>query len=463
MGQLVLDRIVDELSSIDEQSAGGRQDAAELRPWARDFTKSGEPIETLLDYLFDECIPRSFTTPGPGYLAYIPGGGLYPAALADFIASATNRYTGVRAAAPLLADLEAQAMEWIREWMLFPNSARGLFTSGGSSAAFTAIVTAREKLLGTRLREGVLYLSDQIHHSLGKSARMAGILPDRQRKIPSTSSHQLDTAALEAAIEADLEAGLVPFFVASSAGTVNTGAVDEIPAVQRIAKKHGLWHHVDGAYGGFFHACPELRPLLRGLPDVDSLTLDPHKGLFLPYGTGALLVRDGTDLEHAHSEGAGYLPELSRDAFDAHQYGPELSKPNRGLAVWLCMKLYGEERLRAAILEKRTLALAAHERLAKHESLRFNGPPALSLFPFWLSWPGATQADEDRATRQLVADVNSRGRVMISGAQLADRYVARICVLCFRTDRSRLESGLADIESAATSIAQESHPPKDGG
>lgn len=454
MGELVLTRIVNHLESLPHQPAGGRAANGERysRTHSPPLPELGSDFKELVEELFEEHIPHSFTTPGPGYLAYIPGGGLYPAALADFIATATNRYTGVRIAAPALAQLEADALDWIRQWMGFPSQARGLFTSGGSAAAFSAVVCAREKLLGNDLRAGVLYSSDQVHHSLERSARLAGIMPDRQRHIPVDQHFHLDLEALREAIAADKAAGLRPFFVASSAGTVNTGAVDDLPGIQQICRDSGLWHHCDGAYGGFFRACKDLRNVLAGIDAVDSLTLDPHKGLFLPYGTGALLVREGRDLMQAHQVDADYLPPPADAGYDAHQYGPELSKPNRGLAVWLSLHFYGAAKLRAALAEKRRLALSAYARLMTHSHLRFYGPPELSLFPFWLTWPGATVQEESEASRELVERVTARGKVMLSGTQLSERYVARICVLCFRTRLDRLVEGVEHIEEETTKI-----------
>src|SRR5262249_8253605 len=159
--------------------------------------EQGTALEALLDRLFGEWIPRSFTTIGPGYLAYIPGGGTFPSALADFIADTTNRFTGVWMAAPALGQLEANALDWLRSWLDFPPEARGLFTSGGSMANFNAIVCAREHSLGADIRPGVLYTSDQAHHSVAKAAKLAGVMPDRVRVIPSDERYRLRVDALE--------------------------------------------------------------------------------------------------------------------------------------------------------------------------------------------------------------------------------------------------------------------------
>ncbi|MBV6417335.1 MAG: L-2,4-diaminobutyrate decarboxylase [Steroidobacteraceae bacterium] len=455
MGEEVVRRVVDHLATINEQPPRGDVDAADLCRTMREAApEAGTELAPLLDSLFDEWIPRSYNTASPGYLAYIPGGGVFPGALAELIAAGVNRYTGVWLTAPALVQLEANALDWLRAWMQFPVQARGLFTTGGSTANFAAIVSARERLLGTELRRGTLYLSTETHHSVMKSARLAGILPDRIRTIAVDAQFRMGIDALEAAIAADRAAGLLPFLVVSSAGTTNTGAVDPLAEIGALCRTGGLWHHVDGAYGASFHLCPELRPLLAGLPEADSLTLDPHKGLFLPYGTGALLVRDGEALRAAHSETASYMPANREGAefYDPHQYGPDLSRDFKGLRVWLAFKLYGAARYRAALAEKRRLALDAAARIAALPNVVMDAPPQLSLFAFHLAWPGSTRAEEDAATRELLERVTRRGRVIITGCHAGGRFLARVCVLSFRTHQDRIDDCVAHVAEESQAI-----------
>jgi aromatic-L-amino-acid decarboxylase len=410
-----------------------------------------EPVAlgALLTPLFEDWIPRSFTASGPGYLAYIPGGGVFPAALADLISNTTNRYTGVWQAAPLLVQLEANALAWLRDWMQFPETTRGLFTTGGSMSNFSAILCARHRHLGTEIRRGTVYASTQVHHCVLKSAQLAGIFADRVRRVDVDAAFRMNVADLASAVVADRRAGLAPFLVVSSAGTTNTGAVDPLDEIADLCGREGLWHHVDGAYGAFFHAVPALRPLLRGLPRADSVTLDPHKGLFLPYGTGALLVRDGEALRAAHSlaEHAGYLPDRPDPAefYDPSEYGPDLSRGFPGLRVWLTLKMYGTRKLEAAIAEKRELAVWAAERIAEVPGIAVVAPPQLSLFTFHLRWPGSALDDENAATRELLARVLARGRVMLTGCTVGGRFLARVCVLSFRTRRDRVEDAVRHV------------------
>jgi len=454
MGGAVLARAVDHIAALGSQPSRGDLDAEALcRRLREPVPEQGTALEPLLAQLFDELIPRSFSTPGPGYLAYIPGGGVYPAALADFIADTTNRYTGVWQAAPALVQLEANVIEWLRDWMCFPEGASGLLTAGGSMATFNAILCARERHLGTETRAGTLYTSDQGHHSIEKSAKLAGIFHDRVRVIPADAQFRMRVDALATAIAADRAAGLHPFMVVSTAGTTNTGAVDPLDAVADLCAAEGLWHHVDGAYGAFFHAVPELRPLLAGLSRADSLTLDPHKGMFLPYGTGALLVRDGAALRAVHAATAGYLPAQQDEFYDPSQYGPELSRGFPGLRVWMAVKLFGAARYRAAIAEKRALAVWAAERVARIPGVVMDAWPQLSLFAFHLEGPRlASQAARNAATAELMEWVTAQGRVMLTGCTVDGRHLARVCVLSFRTRMAEMEKCVADIAAAAGAI-----------
>lgn len=455
LGEAALRRVVEHLANIGAQPVRGDVDAADLcRAMREPAPEHGSRFEPLLDSLFEQWIPRTFNTASPGYLAYIPGGGVFPGMLAELISNGVNRFTGVWLAAPALVQLEANALEWLRDWMQFPSTARGLFTTGGSMANFTAIVCAREQRLGADIRKGVIYTSDQAHYSVIKSARLAGVMPDRIRVIAADEAFRMRIDALATAIRDDFSAGLKPFLVVSSAGTTNTGAVDPLPEITSICRENGLWHHVDGAYGACFHIVPELRRLLAGLPHADSVTLDPHKGMFLPYGTGALLVADGDVLEAAHSATASYMPASREDAefYDPHEFGPDLSRDFPGLRVWLSVKLFGMARYRAALLEKRALALEAVQRIAALPHFMIDAAPQLSLFAFHLEWPGSTLQEQNAATRELLERVTRRGKVMLTGCEAGGRYLGRVCVLSFRTRQAQIDTCVQHLAEEAASM-----------
>ncbi|UCF40643.1 MAG: aminotransferase class I/II-fold pyridoxal phosphate-dependent enzyme [Gemmatimonadota bacterium] len=449
-----MNRIVVHLESLPEQPAFDLDGAAELaRSLAEPMPERGVPHDQALDLVF-RAAPKSFNTAGPGYLAYIPGGGLFHAALADLVADAVNRYVGVWLAAPGLAQLEANVVRWFSEIVGYPPAARGMLTSGGSLANFSAIVTARRERLPADFLRGTVYASDQVHHSITKAAILAGLPPERVRVVPSDARFRLRLDALETLIAADREAGLEPFLLVTSAGTTNTGAVDDLEGAAAVAERHGLWHHADAAYGGFFALTERGHRVLRGLERADSITLDPHKGLFLPYGTGSLLVRDGAALERSHALEAEYLPPMQEDAefVDFCQISPELSRPFRGLRVWLPFKLAGAGAFRAQLDEKLDLAHWAHERLREVEGVEIVAEPQLSIVAFRLTRPGLDADGMNRLNRELLERINARRRVYLTGTTVRGAFVLRICVLSFRTHLERMEQGLQDIRRAVEEL-----------
>jgi aromatic-L-amino-acid/L-tryptophan decarboxylase len=450
-----MDRIVAHVESLPEQKIYDVEDAAAVAASLRaPVPERGRPLDELLAIVFDRAAPKSFGTPMPGYLAYIPGGGLFHSAVADLIGDTLNRYTGVWQAAPALVELEANVLRWLAAEVGYGAAARGFLTTGGSLANLSALVVARRAKLPDDFLRGTIYTSDQVHHSLQKAAMVAGLPADNVRALPADEHFRLDPAAVEAAIAADRARGMQPFFLVASAGTVNTGAVDPLPALADLAAREGLWLHVDGAYGGCFVLTERGKTTLAGIERADSVTLDPHKGLFLPYGTGCLLVKDGEALARAHALHAAYLPERppGADWWDFSELSPELSRPFRGLRLWLPLMLCGATAFREALDEKLDLARWAADEVVKIPHLRLVAPPELSLLAFRLEPPGTTRVERDRLNRDLLARVAARQRVLMTGTDLDDGFVGRICVLSFRTHRDRMEMGLEDLRAAVAEV-----------
>jgi len=454
-------RIVEHLGSLPEQQAWGTTDSADVDravSAAREpVPTSGSDLEGLLEYLFSEAVPRSFNTAGPGYLAYIPGGGLFDSALAAWIADSVNRYVGVFAAAPVLAQLEANVVAWFADIIGYPGTARGILTSGGSLANFTGVVTARRERLPENFLDGVIYVSDQAHHSVSRAASLAGFPASAVRVLPSDDKFRLDVDALVAAVHEDRDAGRRPFLVVGSAGTTNSGAIDPLDALADVAAAENLWLHVDGAYGGFFAMTERGRAALAGLERADSVVLDPHKSLFLPYGVGCLLVRDGGALHRTHTVRADYMPPMQDDAdmVDFCEISPELSRGFRGLKIWLPMKRHGLEAFRAAPDEKLDLVAWATEQLESMEDVEIVAAPQVTVVAW--RWNPATvpDTDLDELNRELMRRVNERNRVYLTSTRLDGRFVIRICVLSFRTHADRMDAALADIRDSIAELRSE--------
>ena len=448
----VRDRVVGHVASLPEQPAADVAGGAELaRALAEpEPPEEPSPASELLDLLFDRAIPKSFNTAGPGYLAYIPGGGVFASAVADLISGVTNRYVGVWQAAPALVQLETNVVRWLCGIVGLPEGSGGYLATGGSLATFTAVVAARREKLPPDFLRGVLYASDQTHLAVSKAASLAGFPAENVRSIASDGRFRLRVDLLAERIAADREAGLTPFFVCGNAGTTNTGAVDDLEALADLCGSDRLWFHVDGAYGGFFMLTARGKRTMAGIGRADSVVLDPHKGLFLPYGTGALLVRDAEVLRRAHAAGADYLPHMQEDPgfVDFCEISPELSRAFRGLRVWLPVKLHGLGAFRRSLDEKLDLALHATRQLAAMPGIEIVAEPQLSIVAFRLVRPGLDEGALNRLNRELVGRVNARQRIHVSGTVLRGSFVLRICVLSFRTHLARLEDGLEDIRAA---------------
>lgn len=440
-----VDLALEHVGALQDQPAHGpAPNAAELAAAGAPIPEQGQDPRPLIARLIRDWVPKSFTTAGPGYLAYIPGGGLPTAALADLISGLTNRFIGVAAAAPLLVRLEVAVLRWLLDEFRFPAGARAVLTSGGSVANLIAMAAARDRTVGEEVGRGVVYVSNQIHHSNTKAAHVVGFRRAHVRQLPVDAQFRLRLDALAAAVAADRRAGLLPAVVIANAGTVHSGAVDALPALADFAARERLWLHIDGAYGACFQLCAEGRRRLAGIERADSLSIDPHKGLFLPYGTGGVLVRDGADLRRPFAQESAYLPlavndEALQDFTDA---SPELSRDFRGLRLWLSLQTFGANAFREALAEKLELAGRAHAAVAAIPGLEVVSPCDLSLFAFRVARPGA---DGDALSRELLARVNARQRVFLSGTLLEGQFALRVCVLSFRTHAERIDEGLVQL------------------
>jgi len=451
MIDLVKARLVRHLGGLEaapmHRNRGARKAARALR---EGMPEEGTSFEPLLEQLFSRALPLGLNTASAGYLAYIPGGGLLHAAIADLITSAVNRYVGVWIAAPGLVEIEASVVRWLAGVVGLPEGAGGVLTTGGSMANLLAIVAARRDRLPTDFSRGVLYVSREVHHSVTKAAIVAGFPAENVRSVPTCERQRMRVDALVEAIARDRAEGLSPFLVVGSAGTTNTGAVDPLGALADVAEREALWLHVDAAYGGFFALTERGRAALAGIERAHSVTLDPHKGLFLPYGTGCVVVRDPTTLRRAFSSHASYLPDMQRDAdlIDFCELSPELSREPRGLRVWLPLKMHGARAFRAALDEKLDLARYAAETLGAWPEVAMVAPPTLSLLAFRFVAPGRSPAEADALSRRVMRGVNARQRVLLTGTTVDDRFVLRMCVLSFRTHRPRIDAALADLRAS---------------
>lgn len=459
MGEQTLRAIIDHIAALPQAPRANLQHAEKIvRSLREPLPETPHAFADLLQYVMQQIIPLSINTAHPAYLGYIPGGGLYASALADFVAAATNRYVGVWYAAPAAARLEANVLEWIAGLMDYPAGSRGILTSGGSLANFSAIVTARDDRLGDDLARGTLYASNQTHHAVMKSARLAGIPERNIRLLPVDRYFRAQPDLFAEAIAADRRQGLQPFLVVANAGTTNTGAVDPLAELAELARQSDCWYHIDAAYGGFFYLCEQGRKRLHGLPLADSLVLDPHKGLFVPYGTGCLLVKEGEKLRRAHTLQADYLQDqyTPEGEWNFSEMSPELSRSFRGLRIWLPLKLYGIDAFRQNLAEKLQLTTWLYECLCAEPDIELFTPPDLSVVAFRFQ---PRRGDIDAFNRELLARIVRSGRLFLSSTMLNGQFAIRMCILSYRTHRAEVEEALEVVLDAARWLQEDGHRP----
>jgi glutamate/tyrosine decarboxylase-like PLP-dependent enzyme len=404
------------------------------------ISESPLKIDALLELLRNHVDRPGLNPASGGHLGYIPGGGIYLSALGDYLADVTNRYAGIMFAGPGAVRIENLLTDWMAEIVGYPKGAGGNLTSGGSIANLAGIVAAREAsgLKSKEFERSTIYLTEQAHHSVDKAIRIAGLKECLLRHVPTDRQHRMDAASLERSIAEDRQQGLHPWLVIASAGTTDTGAVDPLDAIAGIANARKLWFHVDGAYGAFFVLSDEANGILKGMEKSDSLVMDPHKGLFLPYGSGAVLVRERKSLYDAFWYQANYLQDARRsdNELSPADLSPELTKHFRGLRLWLPLKLLGLAPFRAALGEKLLLARYFHGRISEVPGFEVGPFPDLSVVTFRYI---PKRGDPNAFNQKLVQGVQRDGRVFLSSTLLNGTFILRVAILCFRTHRETVD------------------------
>jgi glutamate/tyrosine decarboxylase-like PLP-dependent enzyme len=408
-----------------------------------------------------ELLEREVVRPGAGtatgrHLAYIPGGGIYHSALGDYLAAVTNKYSGVFFAGPGAVRMENMMVRWVAELVGYPRGAAGSIASGGSLATLTAIVSAREahRLRAADFASAVVYLTNQAHYCVEKALHIAGMGEAQLRYLPMDEGSRMRPDALAATVAVDRASGLRPWLVVAAAGTTDTGAVDPLEAIADVAERERCWLHVDAAYGGFFLLTEQGRTLLKGIERSDSVVLDPHKGLFLPYGSGVVVVRDAAPLLAGHNYTGSYMQDARSDASELSpaDVSPELSRHFRALRMWLPLALLGTAPFRAALEEKLLLARYFYRQIAR-EGFEVGPAPDLSVVTYRWSPPGVSLEEANRVNRAIMDGARHDGRVFLSSTMLDGRYTLRMAALAFRTHRRTIDLAVRVLREQATALA----------
>ena len=346
------------------------------------------------------------------------------------MAAAANPYCGawMESAA---AQVELEVINWFRSWLGLPAGTAGVLVSGGSAANLTALLVARDAAGGPSA-DSVVYVSDQAHSSLARTARAMGLRPHQVRVLPTDDRWRLLPGTVAAAVRADRRAGHVPFAVCASAGSTSTGAVDPLADLADVCTAEGLWLHVDAAYGGFAVLTAQGRAVLAGLDRADSVTLDPHKWLYQPMECGCALIRDGARLERTFAIHPDYLDsDAAQGAGEVNfaDRGLQLSRGFRALKVWVTVHTFGLAAFRAAIQHNLELAQYAETLIRDHPGLTLMAPATLGIVCFRREWPGCDEAETQRRGTALAEDLQRGGTALVSTTRLAGRHAIRLCIL----------------------------------
>ena len=452
--QRVVSYSEDFLDNIDSikayESFAGKGEGLLDSPIAED----GIGIDTALDLIRSNVDKPGLNPASGGHLAYIPGGGIYYSALGDYLADVFNRYAGVFYASPGAVRMENLLIRWMCELVGYPTTAGGNLTTSGSLANLIAVVVGRDAMnvRSADIPRSVIYLSKQTHHSVDKGIRVAGLGECVLRFIELDERFRMKADDLSAKIAADIADGLKPMMVIASAGTTDVGAIDPLIEIGEIARANAIWYHIDAAYGGFFILTEEGKRKLRGLDLADSLVIDPHKGLFLPYGLGVVLVKDVDDLKRSYGFTANYMQDAftAPDEISPAEISPELTKHFRGLRLWLPLKLHGVAPFRACLEEKLLLAKYFH---AEVQKLGFESDlePELSVVTYRFV---PENGDADEFNKRLLKNVIDDGRIFLSSTVLNGKFTLRFACLAFRTHLKTVDT-LLEILAAAVADADE--------
>jgi aromatic-L-amino-acid/L-tryptophan decarboxylase len=451
LGYRTVDMLVEQLAGVRDGPALLRASPAQMHERLPAPPDKPRSFEALVRELERDVLPYMSRCDHPGYFAFIPACGTFPAALGDFIASALNIYAGswMEAAGP--SRLELLVLEAFKQWIGYPAAASGVLVSGGSAANMTALACAREVLARHAgaageseggVERGVAYVSDQAHSSIARAARALGMRPNQLRVLPSDSRHRMRVDALAGAMAADVSRGRTPFFVAASAGSTNTGAIDPLPEIAAICEEAGAWLHIDAAYGGFAALTERGAGWLAGIERADSVTLDPHKWLYQPFECGCVLVRDGKRLRAAFEVVPDYLKDAEAHAGEVNfsDLGFQLTRCSRALKVWLSLSYFGVDAFRAAIDRCLDLALRAERLIGEHPELELLSPAQLGIVCFRRRFPGVEQEWQSaRLNAALVGRFEQSGLGLVSSTTLDGRYAIRLCILNHTTTEADVE------------------------
>ena len=454
IGYRAIDWIVRRQTGMRESTLGHELARNETEALLREaMPEEGLDLRRVFDLFEKKVAPNVVHVDHPMFFGFIPSAPTYVSMLADALVAGSNIFAGTWFESSGPSQVEIIVIDWFKQMMGLPAGAAGLLVSGGSVATLTALAVARHAILQDETENAVVYLSDQTHASVDRALRLLNFRPSQLRRIPTDSSLRLDTGKLREGIILDVRNGLRPFAVIANAGTTNTGAIDPMGEISAMAREHGIWMHVDAAYGGFVALTERGRKLLAGIELADSVVLDPHKWFYCGYEAGCVIVRERGLLRETFK----ILPEYMTDVGRAEQevnfcdYGVQLTRAFRALKVWMTVKTFGARRLREIIDQCMDLTEYAGLLFSQSPRIEITTPPSLGVFSFrYIPEAARGTANEEHLNRinaGLVTRAIQSRQIVLSSTRLGSRLVVRFCILNHRTRREDIRKALRLIEN----------------
>jgi len=452
IGYQIIDTIVEHFDTQNDKkpvAIASRQEMDDL--FLESAPEEPSDAKEVLDFVIDKVLPNSNIVSHPKSYSFVPGPSNYISVMADTLATGFNIFSGGWAASPAAAELEIVTMNWLLKLFKFPSKkGGGLFTSGGSMANLTALVTARRQRCGDDFSKAIIYMSDQAHSSNIKAIRVLGFRKEQVRIIPTDIEFKMAINKLKNAIAKDRLEGLQPFCIIASAGTTNTGTIDPLNEIATICKSEKLWFHIDGAYGAAAILSQKGSQLLKGIEKADSLTIDPHKWMYQPYEMGCLLVRNHNWLSDTFSEKPEYLRDIEGNASEINFYdhGIQLTRRFRALKFYMSVKTFGLKAFKKAVSYNIDLADQVEEILRKSSNWEVISPATLAIINFRYNPIGNTYTEKELDTlNQYISKkiVESREALLVTTV-LQKQVVLRMCLINPRTTLKDIEDTLNTCE-----------------
>lgn len=415
----------------------------------------------LLDEVQQKVLNTATGNLGPHMYGYVMAGGTQMSIVAEQLAATINQNVGKWHLAPAISEIEKRVAKWGAEMIGLPNFGSGVMVSGGSAANLAGLTVARNIFFEQKdiRKKGLfgqapftVYASKEVHGCVDKSLDTLGIGTDNLRKIATNSDFAINLEALETAIQKDQTAGLQPFCIVGNAGTVNTGAIDDFVGLSAIAKRYGLWLHIDGAYGGLAAAAPSARPKYKGMELADSVATDFHKWLYQPFEAGCLLVKDWQTLRRTYFKQADYLDtdlELDKGRLDFNEHYFQLSRNAKALKVWMSFKAYGLKRITAMIQKDIDLARYLADEVEKAPDFELKARSDLAIACFRYTGNLQSEAEIIAINANLIAALENDGRVFMTGTKLNEEFVLRACLINHRKNEQTVDYLLEVIRELA--------------